>query len=159
MVEDFTVVLVWLLLLLFSTFGFCLWILVADAVIPVAVTAKTKVGKFKTLTPRVIFCTTVAMWFCMCLLLWIRFFNNNRIALLWGSMSVWSCFLRVWITASHMLHIFVCIFLQLADFLFSTKCKCEAVIDKILSFYVWRILQTVQHEMMLLYAVCIGTEP
>jgi hypothetical protein len=79
--------------------------------------------------------------------------------LLWGSMSVWSCFLRVWITASHMLHIFVCIFLQLADFLFSTKCKCEAVIDKILSFYVWRILQTVQHEMMLLYAVCIGTEP
>lgn len=86
MVEDFTAVLVWLLLLLFSTFGFCLWILVADAVIPVAVTAKT---------PRVIFCTTVAMWFCMCLLLWIRFLNDSRTALLWGSMSVWSCFLRI----------------------------------------------------------------
>jgi hypothetical protein len=27
-----------------------------------------------------------------------------------------------------------------------------------LVFYVWQILQTVQHEMMLLYAVCIGTE-
>jgi hypothetical protein len=53
---------------------------------------------------------------------------------------------------------YFCVHFQLANFLLSTKCKCESVIDKILVFYVWQILQTVQHEMMLLYAVCIGTE-